>query len=68
MFNLQRYMFYIGRDLHGLLVRAISLPGVLAKLSSIIADRGLNILYCSTTAAEEHGEGGYPPIHRLHRL
>ncbi len=57
MFNLQRYMFYIGRDLHGLLVRAISLPGVLARLSSIIAERGLNILYCSTTVAEEHEEG-----------
>ncbi len=56
-FGIQRFMFYRGRRLYGLVIEAISRPGVLADVTRIIADRGLDITYCSTKTvkAEERG-------------
>ena len=47
-FGIQRFMFYRGRQLCGLVVEAISRPGVLAAITGEIAGRGLDITYCST--------------------
>jgi len=56
-FGIHRFMFYRGRRLYGLVIEAISRPGVLADVTRIIADRGLDITYCSTkiVKAEERG-------------
>ena len=56
-FNIQRYMFYKGRSIYGLYVRGISRPGVYRDILSIFAERGINILYFSTTVAERGEEG-----------
>ena len=56
-FNLQRFMFYKGRSIYGLYVRGISRPGVLRDILSVFAERGINVLYFSTTVAER-GEMG----------
>ena len=56
-FGVQRFMFYRGRRLYGLLVEVVSRPGVLAAVTSKIAERGLDITYCSTRTvkADERG-------------
>ena len=56
-FGVQRFMFYRGRRLYGLLVEVVSRPGVLAAVTGKIAERGLDITYCSTRTvkADERG-------------
>jgi predicted hydrocarbon binding protein/ACT domain-containing protein len=56
-FSIQRFMFYRGRKLYGLVVEAISRPGVLAAVTLKVAEKGLDITYCSTRTvkAEERG-------------
>ena len=56
-FQVQRFIYRRGRRLYGIIVEAFSKPGVLASISSIMAERGLDILY-STALAVEAGERG----------
>jgi predicted hydrocarbon binding protein len=42
----------------GLLVEGLSRRGLLASLTSLISERGLDISYCSTTKAAREGERG----------
>jgi hypothetical protein len=50
-------MFYSGRKLYGFLVTKISVPGVLAQVASIIAEKGLDIVCCSFSATERGKTG-----------
>ena len=56
-FGIQRFMFYRGRRLYGLIVEAISRPGVLAAVTDKIAKRGLDITYCSTRTVKAAERG-----------
>jgi len=56
-FGVQRFMFYKGRRLYGLVVKAISRPGVLAAVTSKIAEKGLDITYCSTRTVKAAERG-----------
>ena len=56
-FAVDRFMFYSGRRLYCLIVEVVSRPGVLASVTSLIADRGLDIAYCSTRAARASDKG-----------
>ena len=56
-FGIERFMFYSGRKLYGFLVTKISIPGALAKVASIIAEKGLDIV-CSSFSATERGKIG----------
>jgi len=56
-FGVQRFMFYRGRRLYGLIVEAISRPGVLAAVTDKIAKRGLDITYCSTRTVKAAERG-----------
>jgi predicted hydrocarbon binding protein len=50
-------MFYRSRKLYGFIVETISRPGVLAAVTLRVAERGLDITYCSTRAVRA-GEMG----------
>lgn len=57
-FQVQRFIHHHGRRLYGFVVEAISRPGVLASLSGRIAEKGLDIPYCTSTAARAGERGG----------
>ncbi len=65
-FGVQRFMFYKGRRLYGPVVKAISRPGVLVAVTSKIAEKGLDVTYCSTRTvkAAERGKTAIQPIHK----
>jgi predicted hydrocarbon binding protein len=50
-------MFYKGRRLYGFVVEGISWPGELATMTSIIAEKGLNITYWNTSTVRMGGKG-----------
>jgi len=56
-FAVDRFMFYSSRRLYCLIAEVVSRPGVLASVTSLIADRGLDIAYCSTRAARAGDKG-----------
>ena len=56
-FNLQRYMFYKDRSIYGFYVKARSRPGLAKEILSVFSNRGINILYISTSVAELGEEG-----------
>jgi len=57
-FNVERFMFYEGRRLYGFRVEALSRPGVIAAVSTLIAERGLDITYFSSAGSYKLGEPG----------
>ncbi len=57
-FSVERFMVYQGRKLYGFRVEGFSEPGIIATIASIIADKGLDITYYSTTGTVRQGEWG----------
>ena len=57
-FSVERFMVYRGRRLYGFRVEGYSKPGVIAALSAIIAEKGLDITYYSTIGTVKLGERG----------
>jgi len=56
-FQVQRLLYRQGRRLYGIIVEAFSKPGVLALISSMLAERNLDIIYCTAIAAEDKRGG-----------
>ncbi|KYH39318.1 MAG: hypothetical protein AYL28_000930 [Candidatus Bathyarchaeota archaeon B23] len=56
-FKVERFMFHRGRRLYGFVVEGFSRPGVLATVTGIVAERGLDITYYSTGIVKK-GERG----------
>jgi predicted hydrocarbon binding protein len=58
-FSVERFMFYRGRKLYGFVVEGISRPGVIATVTGIVAERGLDITYyaAGTVRRGERGMG-----------
>jgi len=56
-FQVQRLLYRQGRRLYGIIVEAFSKPGVLALISSMLAERDLDIIYCTAIAAEDKRGG-----------
>ncbi len=56
-FQVQRLLYRQGRRLYGIIVEAFSKPGVLASISSMLAERDLDIIYCTAIAAEDKRGG-----------
>mgnify|MGYP003876395261 FL=1 len=57
-FSVERFMVYQGRRLYGFRVEGFSKPGIIAAIASLIADKGLDITYFSTTGTVRRGEWG----------
>jgi predicted hydrocarbon binding protein len=58
-FSVERFMFYRGRKLYGFVVEGISRPGVIATVTGIVAEKGLDITYyaAGTVRRGERGMG-----------
>ena len=57
--SIERFMFYEGRKLYGFrLEGGSSRPGIIATISSIISEKGLDITYFSTTGTVKLRERG----------
>jgi len=56
--QVQKFIYHPGRRLYGLVITGISKPGVLATISSLIAERGLDIPYCTSIAVRTGERGG----------
>jgi len=56
--SVERFMFYEGRRLYGFRLEGRSRPGIIATISSIISEKGLDITYYSTTGTVRLRERG----------
>ncbi|MCD6479512.1 ACT domain-containing protein [Candidatus Bathyarchaeota archaeon] len=56
-FQVQRLLYRQGRRLYGIIVEAFSKPGVLASISSMLAERNLDVIYCTAITAEDKRGG-----------
>ena len=56
--SVERFMFYEGRRLYGFRLEGRSRPGIIATISSIISEKGLDITYFSTTGTVRLRERG----------
>lgn len=56
--SVERFMFYESRKLYGFRLEGRSRPGIIATISSIISEKGLDITYFSTTGTVRLRERG----------